>query len=78
MQPELTFKLPHASPIYMGPSFVCTSPADALAPNGARPSAGTVMTSKLHMFSTKFLWLPQISIYFAQMTSFKMADYFMK
>ena len=32
------------------PSFVSIVPADGLAPNGARPSAGTVLITKLHMF----------------------------
>ena len=29
--------------------------------NGSRPSAGAVLTFKLHMFSTKFLWLTMIT-----------------
>ena len=33
-------------------------PADVLAPNGARPSAGTVLTSKLDICSSRFLRLP--------------------
>ena len=37
--------------------MVITVSADALAPNGARPSAGTVLTEKLDMFSPKFLRL---------------------
>ena len=35
-------------------NLVNTVPADGLAPIGARPSAGAVMTTKLHMFSMKF------------------------
>ena len=38
---------------YMGPNLVTTVPADGLAPGGARPSAGTVLTEKLHWFSSK-------------------------
>ena len=34
--------------------LIITVPADALAPNGARPSAGTVTIAKLPLFSTKF------------------------
>ena len=34
----------------MGPKSVIPAPADGLAPNGARPSAGAVMTTKLHVF----------------------------
>ena len=30
--------------------MVITSPADGLAPNGARPSAGAVLTTMLHIF----------------------------
>ena len=41
-------------------NLVITVPADALAPNGARPSAGTVLTEKLAMFSLKFHWLSMI------------------
>ena len=31
----------------MVPKFITIVPADVLAPNGARPSAGTVLTTKL-------------------------------
>ena len=34
-----------------------TVPVDGLAPNGARPSAGTGMTVKFNRFSWKLLWL---------------------
>ena len=47
-----------AGPIYIwDPNFVITVPADGLAPNGARPSAGTVMTVTLYMSSSSFHWL---------------------
>ena len=36
-----------ASPSYIQDrNLAITAPADALAPNGARPSAGTVLTEK--------------------------------
>ena len=35
-------------------------PADGLAPNGARPSAGTMITIKLYMFTSTFLCLLMI------------------
>ena len=34
--------------------MVIAMPADGLAPNGARPSAGTALTGKLRMSSYKF------------------------
>ena len=37
--------------IYMEPKLVLTVPADVVAPNGVRPSAGTMLTEKLDMFS---------------------------
>ena len=40
--------------------FVITGPADGLALNSARPSAGTVLTIKLDIFSSKFLFIPLI------------------
>ena len=43
------------------PNLVIIVPADALAPNGARPSAGTLLTTKLHKFSVKLLLLLMIS-----------------
>ena len=51
--------------------FVTTAPADVLAPNGARPSAGTMLTIKLDMSSFKLFWWSIVS--FDQMTSSKMA-----
>ena len=48
------------SPLSAGPGYikflilVTEVPADALAPNGARPSAGTWLTTKLCMFYSKF------------------------
>ena len=43
------------------PTSAITVPADVLAPNSARTSAGTMLTTKLNIFSSKFLWL---SIFF--------------
>ena len=37
---------------------VIIMPADGLAPNGARPLAGTMLTEKENMFSSKFLLWP--------------------
>ena len=37
-------------------NFVVTAPADGLAPNGARPSAGTVMNEDWELYSSTFLW----------------------
>ena len=55
------------------PNIVITVPADVLAPNGARPSAGTVMTIKLwgflHIF-TSCQCFCVVSL--DQLTSFKM------
>ena len=42
--------------------FVITAAADALAPNGARTSAATVLI-KLDMLSSKFLWIPEFPCY---------------
>ena len=42
------------------PDFDSTVPADGLAPSGARPSAGTVLTEKFNIFSSKFLRLSMI------------------
>ena len=53
------FYLWRAGPIYIQDlTLVITVPADALAPAGARASAGIVMTIKLN--SAKFLWLSMI------------------
>ena len=46
--------------IYKGLNLVITVPADGLAPNGARPTAGTVLITKLVMIFTKFLWISVI------------------
>ena len=46
-----------------GENLVITLPADALAPYGARPSAGTVLTRKSHKFPLKFLQLSAILRY---------------
>ena len=40
--------------------FVITAPADGLAPNGARPSAVTVITISSYLFS---VWLTMIDLY---------------
>ena len=47
------------TPVYTwDPNLVITVPADTLAPGNARPWAGTViMTFKLELSSSKFLWL---------------------
>ena len=37
-----------------------TVPADALAADGARPSACTVLTGKINLFSFKYPWLSMI------------------
>ena len=50
--------------IYRTPTFLFTMPADVLAPLGAGPSAGTVLITKLHRFSTNFVdhwWFQDIS-----------------
>ena len=49
--------------MYTGPKFVTTAPADVLAPNGARTSAGTVLTEELDTFTSKFLKLSRIPYY---------------
>ena len=45
-----------------GLNLVITVPADDLAPIGARPSAGTVLTKKLDMLSFKLRCLPIIPV----------------
>ena len=43
---------------YKGEMYVAfTVPADGLAPNGAKPSAGAVLSSELDIISSKFLGL---------------------
>ena len=39
------FNPPRADLVYPGRNFVITKPTDVLAPNGARPSAGTMLTT---------------------------------
>ena len=52
MLPPLIFSLSSADATFVtDPNLVITLPADALAPNGARPSADTMLTEKLGMFS---------------------------
>ena len=52
------------SPVYTwDPHPIITVPADVLATHGARPSAGTMITAQLNIFSTKFLWIEVISNY---------------
>ena len=47
-----------ASPVYIrNPNLVITAPADVLVPNGARPSAGTVLNTMLEVSSSTCLWL---------------------
>ena len=48
--------------LYIGPYLVITVPADGLAPNGARPSAGTVLITKWYMILSKYF---QLSIAFS-------------
>ena len=54
---------PYINPLYAGSVYiqdtnlVITVPADALAPHGARSSAGTVMATQLDVFSTKCVCL---------------------
>ena len=44
-----------ASPVYLNePNIVSTVPADAIAPNSARPSAGIVLTDNSDMFFARF------------------------
>ena len=51
----------NAGPMYIpDPNFITTMPADALAPDGARPSAGIVLTTKLERFSSTF---PRLSLF---------------
>ena len=67
--------LSSAGPVYKrDPYLVITVHADVLAPNGARPSAGTVMTTKSDMFSSKFLWQSWFPIIYILMTSYKIDD----
>ena len=47
--------------IYGKPNLVIKVFPDVLAPNNAMPSADTVLTTKLYMFSLTFLWLSVIS-----------------
>ena len=48
-EPSLKCSLLNAGPAYLrNPDFVITVPADGLAPEGARSSAGTVVITKLH------------------------------
>ena len=49
---------------YQHPDLVIIVPADDLAPKGARPSAGTALTTKFNMFSCRYLWLSWLFIYF--------------
>ena len=37
-------------------NLATTAPVDSLAPNGARPSAGTVLNEGLDLFTYKFFW----------------------
>ena len=58
---EFAFNSLSASPLYkLHPNLVITVPADALAPNGARTSAGTVMSTDFDI-SSKWFWLLNIS-----------------
>ena len=58
-----------------GISLVITVPADGLAPNGARPSTGTVMTEKLDICWFKSFGFQLFYIAFVEwMTSVKIVD----
>ena len=46
--------------------LIITVLADGLAPNGARPSVGTMLTEKLDMFPFKFLRLSMITAHHLQ------------
>ena len=63
------------SPIYIRDlNLIITVSADVLAPNGARPSADTVLTEKWDTLSFKFRWLSMILLHvYGPMTSSKMA-----
>ena len=53
------------SPLYVVDlNIAITVAADGLAPDGARPSAGTVLTTKLDMFSSMSMSLPVIQCLF--------------
>ena len=57
---EFAFNSLSAGPLYkLHPNLVITVPADALAPNGARTSAGTAMNTNFDIFS-KCIWLLNI------------------
>ena len=69
----MNVNLSNAGPVYIKDvNVVIIVPADGLAPHGARPSAGTVMITKLY-----FLWLSKISNMFLLIRRhlfFKMAN----
>ena len=47
----MLFNLPRAGHVYLrDPNLVAVAPADGLAPLGARPLAGTVMTTNVCTF----------------------------
>ena len=45
-------------------NLIITLAADVLAPNGAKPSAGIMLTGNLDMFSFEFRWFPMIPRHF--------------
>ena len=61
-----------AGPVYIrNPNFVTNVPADGPAPNGARPSAGTVLNEALDMFI-----MPWIGVYHGEMDVIQRRDKF--
>ena len=54
-------------------NLVIPVPEDALAPNGARPSAGTVLTTKLDIFSFQVSLAVSdvVQLFINQMTPFR-------
>ena len=56
----LTLQVPVVS-IYIYIYMIIAVRVNAPALEGARPSAGTVLTEKLNMFPSIFLWLSMIS-----------------
>ena len=58
-----TQKLPFKKMYLEISSSKCIVPVNALSSDGARPSAGTVMITKWHIFATEFLSLPVILNY---------------
>ena len=58
----------------MKSNFVITVPAEGLAPNGARPSAGTVLIKMLYMTFCQFSLVIKAYKSIFLMSLFKMID----